>query len=178
MGMPIFYLNISIFLLLIASFNKKHDQMKHSFLLPHKFKKTGWILLSAGIIAGIIFKVFPGSTAGFDINVFALLNEDLSHDHLGEMIRNNIADELASILLVAGGLLVSFSKQPDEDEGLADLRLNCLQWAFFINYAILFFTIIFFYDLTFLKVMMYNLFTPLLIFIIRFHYIHYKTSKQ
>jgi hypothetical protein len=43
-----------------------------------------------------------------------------------------------------------------------------LVWALVVNYSILLFAILFVYDMTFLHVLFFNMFTPLIFFVIRF----------
>jgi hypothetical protein len=70
--------------------------------------------------------------------------------------------------------MVGFSKEKIEDEYIASIRMNALVWAVFVNYSLLIVAFIFIYDLSFLNVMAYNMFTVLLLFIIRFHYLLFK----
>ncbi|WP_457619064.1 hypothetical protein [Lutibacter sp.] len=91
--------------------------------------------------------------------------------------KNNVSDEIASILLIIGGILVSFSKTRDEDEYILKIRMESLIWATYVNYIILIFAVLFVFDYTFFNVMIWNMFTVLLFFMIRFHYVLYKSKK-
>ena len=73
--------------------------------------------------------------------------------------------------------MVGFSKEKQEDEFIAEVRLNSLLWAVAVNYILLLLAFIFVYGTPFLQVMIYNMFTILVIFIARFHYILYKNCK-
>ncbi|MGB3922738.1 MAG: hypothetical protein WBL00_02275, partial [Bacteroidales bacterium] len=91
---------------------------------------------------------------------------------------NNVLDEISSILLIIGALLIAFSKEKTEDEFISKIRLESLVWATYINYAILIFAIIFIYDMTFLWVLVFNMFTLLVFFLIRFNWALYKSKNQ
>lgn len=93
-----------------------------------------------------------------------------------EWSKNNISDEIASVLIIVGGILVSFSKTKEEDEYISKIRMESLIWATYVNCLILIVAIIFVFDLSFLNVMIYNMYT-LFFFMIRFHYELYKSKK-
>ncbi len=140
----------------------------------------GWILLIPSLILGVLisffdFELFEISGPAFafycdrfldgDSKFFKLVNVDLSQTVIG-------------IIVIVGALFVCFSKEKVEDEFIAESRLNALQWAILINYSLLLFAFLFFYGSIFLTMIIYSAFTPLLIFIIRFHYILYKNQKD
>ncbi|VAW16950.1 hypothetical protein MNBD_BACTEROID05-629 [hydrothermal vent metagenome] len=86
------------------------------------------------------------------------------------IVNNNILNEILGISMIVGSILVAFSKEKDEDEFISKIRLESLVWATYLNYAILFLAFIFVYDLSFLWVMIFNMFTILIFFIIRFNW--------
>ena len=57
----------------------------------------------------------------------------------------------------------------DEDEFIMKLRLESLVWAVYVNYAILILTILFVYELHFFSILVFNMFTLLIFFAIRFN---------
>jgi hypothetical protein len=73
-------------------------------------------------------------------------------------------------------MMVGFSKEKNEDEYIANLRLSSLMWAVWVNYALLLLSFIFVYGMGFLHVMIYNMFTVLIIFIGRFNLILFKNK--
>jgi hypothetical protein len=85
-------------------------------------------------------------------------------------VKNNVFDELIGLLLIAGGLFIAFSKEETEDEFIAKIRLESLVWATYFNYAILMLSVIFVYGMSFFGVLVFNMFTLLLFFIIRFNW--------
>jgi hypothetical protein len=91
--------------------------------------------------------------------------------------KNNVLNEILGILIIIGALLVAFSKEKTEDEYIAKTRLESLVWATYFNYGILLIAILFVYDLAFFWVMVFNMFTLLLFFIVRFNYMIFKLNK-
>ncbi|WP_431136980.1 hypothetical protein [Psychroserpens mesophilus] len=151
--------------------------MKTDYLISNKYKIPGWILLITGIIAGV-FLIASGLESNLlQVKVFALYNGDsLFSDNEGffKIIENSIIDEIITLFIIIGGLLVGFSKEKVEDEFIYKLRKDSLVWAIVFNYMVLIIMTIFIYDFTFFNVMVYNMFTPLLFFIVRFNFLKSK----
>ena len=148
--------------------------MKTNYLLSNKFKIPGWILLSIGLIAGVLFVATGFESNLLEINVFSIYNSDsIFEDSSGfcKIIENSVIDEIIALVIIIGGLFVGFSKEKVEDEFIYKLRKDSLVWAIIFNYIVLMFAIIFIYDFTFFDVLVYNMFTPLLFFIIRFNFL-------
>ncbi len=145
--------------------------MKQYFLLPKVFKKIGWLLFILGILFGIVFLILEDEIHFLDLPVFAIANEEvLSKTIFFSVVKNNVIDELIGLLLIAGGLFIAFSKEETEDEFIAKIRLESLVWATYFNYAILMLSVIFVYGMSFFGVLVFNMFTLLLFFIIRFNW--------
>lgn len=144
--------------------------MKTKYLLHNKYKSLGWFLLIVGLVLGG-YILFVGDL-NWEMKVFPLLGEEgvFNKNPSMQWSYNDIGDELASILIILGGLIVAFSKTEDEDEFISKIRLESLMWATWVNYIILFFAVLFVYDMPFFNVMIYNMFTILILFILKFHY--------
>jgi len=154
--------------------------MKTKFLFPNQWKRIGWILLIPSTILGILILFFDCTFTFMDSYVFTIYSGGLlgvETTILG-FIEGNYANTIAITLFLIGAILVAFSKEKQEDEFIAKTRLESLVWAVYVNYAILAFCTIFFFKGEFLLVMIFNMFTILIFFIIRFYYILYKTKKS
>ena len=114
-------------------------------LFPHSFQRIGWIVFAIGIALGVY-----AITKGFD----------------GSYTLNN----LTIISIIVGGILATCSREKIEDELTQQLRLSSLLVALYINYAALVVCALALYDLDFLNVMIYNMFTILLIFMVVFRW--------
>lgn len=161
--------------------------MDNSYLFPHSWKLTGWILLIVGLLLGLDFFMAAviHVTNGILINdsltlqVFAVVAEKIFDSKVYfSFIENDINDELIGILIIIGGVLVSFSKVKKEDEFISKIRLDSLVWATYVHYGLLVLWIIFIYGMPFWNFMLFNLFTLLFFFIIRFHWVLYKWKKE
>ncbi len=150
------------------------------FLFPHYFKRIGILLLIPATILGIDF-LFGGyypSWLTFRVPALFCDNDSSGASHFFDIIINNWTDELAGVLFVLGAIFTGFSKEKDEDEYIARLRMESLVWSTYVNYGLLILTILFVYGGTFLTFMMLYMFTLLLIFIIRFSYVLLKFRKS
>ena len=153
--------------------------MNSRFLITHKYKPLGWFLFGIGLVLGIILMVNDYDYPNWEVHVFPLIGETgfWSSNPAFEWNVNNISDEIASLLIIIGGILVAFSKTRDEDEYISKIRMESLIWATYVNYFILILAILFVFDMSFFSVLIYNMFTILLFFMVRFHYLLYKSKK-
>lgn len=152
--------------------------MKRKLLLPHKYKAIGWIIFIPAVVLGIVSSFYDFHDLGIKVNVFAIQYDEIFGDQkIFTMVKTDITNTILGVLLIVGGLFVAFSREREEDEFIASLRLNSLLWAVLLNYLILLFCFLFIYGLSFLNVMAYNMFTTLVIFIARFHFLLYRNSK-
>ena len=144
--------------------------MKNNYLLPHKFKLIGLILLAPTLVLAAMFLFNDFEFEFLELSVFSLANTPLFGDYdLFVTISNNITNELIAVLSIVSLLFIAFSKQKNEDELVNAIRLKSLVMATYINYFILLFCVIFFYELAFLWVMLLNMFTILIFFIVYFN---------
>jgi hypothetical protein len=152
--------------------------IKQNYLFPHNFKKIGWGLLILGIALGIIYLFVEDDPNLLNLVVFTFSDEQIfGESSYFALVENNIFDELISLLTIVGGLLVAFSKEKTEDEFISKIRLDSLVWATYINYAILIIALIFVHDMSFLWVLVFNMFTLILFFVIRFNWILIQSKK-
>lgn len=153
--------------------------MKTNYLFPHRYKKAGWVLFILGILLGVVFMIFETDLSVCVIKVFAIAVNSFAGDaSYFTVIRNEVFDEIVCLLIVVGALLVAFSKEKSEDEFISKIRLESLVWATYVNYVILIVSIIFVYEMIFFWVLIFNMFTLLIFFLIRFNWVLYKTKNQ
>ncbi|MFN8208016.1 MAG: LPXTG cell wall anchor domain-containing protein [Bacteroidales bacterium] len=155
--------------------------MKTRLLFPHRCKRIGWILLIPSTVLGILILFFDFKFDFMDSKLFTIYSQGFPGDHpvwFGLTGNGNYSPTIAGILFVLGAILVAFSKEKEEDEFIAKTRLESLVWATYINYAVLAICFLFFFNMEFLLVMIFNMFTILIFFIARFYYILYKSKKS
>jgi hypothetical protein len=138
--------------------------MKNHFLFPPDFRLYGLILFVAGILLGI-----PNIFFDWEISWLSLNTEP--RDIFSG--RQNLTNELALTFVLIGLLILCFSSLKLEDERTLYLRLRAYQWSFLVNFLIILVGNWLLYGEYFLYLMIFNLFTPLVVFLMRFYYLIY-----
>lgn len=152
--------------------------MKSQLLLNNRWKKVGWLLFIPSFLAGIVVTFKDFTISGLKLPVFAIMaDEFLGKEAYFKWIHTDVTLTLVGVIFIIGALLICFSREKNEDEFIAETRLNSLQWAVLINYILLLLSFIFVYGPVFLTVIIFAIFTIPIIFIIRFHYILYKNNQ-
>lgn len=147
-------------------------------LLPHHFKKIGWLLLLTGSIGTILLSVTNFEIAALTTKTFAIWSDgDNGKSRFFSLLQTNLSLTLSCLFVLIGSGLLVFSREKTEDEFVAALRLNALLWATAVNSVVLLLAILFVYGLPFISILFYNMFTVPIIFILRFYYLLYKQSK-
>lgn len=148
--------------------NQTLQIMKTRFLFPHKFRKVGLVLFLLGIGLYALFYSFGDQ----------IMEYEIIQGNMGNVIPINIiSHDVNLILFIAGLLLIGFTKEKIEDEQIAQLRLDSLQWAMYFNYALMLICVLVVNGMDFLAVMAYQIFTPLAFFIIRFRWTVYQSTR-
>ncbi len=153
--------------------------MKFNYLLPHYLKRVGFVLLALGVVA-LMYSFLISNTPDFmHFNVYALIRQRfLSPVEFFSVVETNFLDELIAGLLILGLGLISFSREKVEDEFIAKTRLESLVWATYLNYGVLLLSVLFVYEMAFFMVMIVNMFTILIFFVIRFNWVMSKSKRQ
>lgn len=145
--------------------------MKTKSLFPHKYKKIGLIILIPSFVIGFITLLMDLNPAILDWNVISFFNDPfIGEESAVSIINNNVLGEILGILIIVGGLLSAFSKEKNEDEFISAIRLDALVWALIVNYGILIIAMILLFDMSFVWVMIFNMFTTLILFILKFNW--------
>ena len=121
-------------------------------LFPHSFQRIGWIIFAIGVALGA-YSIFKGFDGSYTLNNVTIIS------------------------IVVGGLFTTCSREKIEDEMTQQLRLSSLLTALYINYAALIVSALLVYDMDFLNVMIYNMFTILLIFMVVFRWKIWRKKK-
>ncbi len=146
--------------------------MKTNFLFPHRFKTIGWIIFIPSVVLGILYLFFD-----FTPDILSSKALFIESSDMFSMTNNNLIDEISGVLIITGLLMIAFSKEKTEDEYIARIRLESLVRAVYINYIILIIGMIFIYGTNFLFLLIFNMFTILIFFIIRFNWVLYQLNK-
>ena len=145
--------------------------MKKNYLLPHNFKLIGMIMLVPFLVACIWLLLGPGEAEWFTVNVPALFTLDLAST--SEWFGMTVTDPLNEICML--GLLVSLvfialSKEKDEDEMTAVVRMQSFVWSFWCTAVIMLIAILFVYDFAFLLFSFASVFVCFIMYICKFNY--------
>lgn len=158
------------------------------FLFNNKWKRiSGWIFYLT-IPVGI-YLLFTNSFEDLlKIRVFSLFHSETisttsnTENIIGsrgfQWIENGILDEILTFVIIVSGIIHSFCKEKIEDELISKIRMDSLVLSLYINYGVLLFFNFFVYDLSYFYVMVFHLFTILILFNLIFRYklnIHYKS---
>ena len=144
--------------------------MKSKLLLTHYFKWIGLLLLIPCVILGAFFM-----HADF---TFEMLQVEAGRQaKFISANNNNLTDELALTGIIISLLMMAFAKEKKEDEFIHFIRLESWQWAVLVNFVLLLLATWLLYDFDFLNVMVYNMLTVLVIFIIRFQFVVWRNKK-
>ncbi len=145
--------------------------MKNPFLLPNQYKVYGWIAFILFSILGLFCMYGEFKIPGFQL---------YSAKDQGILDFNdyNLTNELALIGVITGLLMIAFAKEKKEDEYISYLRLKSWQWSVLISYLILIIITLAFYGSTFFGILFYNVFTLLIVFILKFNISLYLLRRE
>ena len=136
--------------------------MKSRFLLPYSFRFVGMMALLIGLICIVIVQVYSPVQDIRGLNDVA-------------KIVGQYSGGFPAIFI--GLLFIGFSKEKVEDEHIAQLRLESLQWAIIANYSVLFYCFLTVSGISMLSVIILNLLTPIIFFIIQFRWKIWQLNK-
>jgi uncharacterized membrane protein YidH (DUF202 family) len=139
--------------------------MKTRFLFPHSWRIAGYLFFVIDIVFAVVLKLLHPE--GY--------SQEIGQTRAFAMILHT---DINILLVIFGLLFIAFAKERIEDEQISQLRLDSLQWAVYVNYAVFIICVIFINGLNFLSVVAYSVVTPLVIFIIRFRWKMYLSNRS
>lgn len=145
-----------------------------NLLLPYYFKLIGVFLLVTGIALAIFYIWFDFR---FTIPVFAVYSVFLE-TKIFETFRTNFADELTLLFLICGLGMIVFSKQKTEYAGLDLIRFKALSLAVITNTVFLLLSVIFVYGSGFMGILVINVISLFVFYLILFFFIKRKKSVE
>ncbi len=130
------------------------------------------VLAFAGTISAIIYIFFDYK---LKLSVFAVYSSFLATKYFTSF-KTNFLDELTLLLLISGLALIVFSKERNETEGLDLLRFRAFFRALIANTVFLLLSVIFVYGSGFIAILVVNIFS-IFIFYLLFFYLR-KREKE
>ncbi len=136
--------------------------MKTDYLLSPSCKNVGLWLGIPFVLGGL----------------YLLSNGSWMDTFLSQIGMRDCFDELVVIGLAVSLLLASFSREKDEDECIAHLRMQAWTMAVVSNYLILIVVTLCIYGMSYLNFMAVNMFTVLILFLVVFHWKLWRFRKE
>ena len=150
-----------------------------NYLFDNKYKKISGLVFYLTSIIGLYLLLTERIFDLFTLNVYSLFSESLSDlTYGGGWIENGLGDEIFTTIIIISGLINSFSKEKIEDELISKIRLESLTMSLFISYSLVIISTFLIYNLSYMYVLVFNMFIILLLFNLIFRYKlhqHYKS---
>ncbi len=144
--------------------------LKATFSLPHRFKKIGLVIVIPCIIAYILYSA--------EIYDFPFLKTGVHQDaSFFENVNYTYVDEILLTGMIIGLVMMAFAREKAEDEFIVSIRLRSLQSAVLLNYALLLIFNWFFFESNFMRMLIYNMFTVLILFVIWFNITYWRNNS-
>jgi len=144
--------------------------MMTNYLFPHSYKRIGWLLF---VPTAVFFILWMAGVVG-DIEI-PLPKIFRFYGFAGSTTA--LQTTILPVILIAALLFIGFSKEEDEDEYVARIRMESLIWSLYVNYLLLAIAFLVVYGFAFLTVAFVGLFTLLIVFVFRFQWKLYQTRK-
>jgi hypothetical protein len=136
-----------------------------NFLLPYPFKLVGLFVTFIGLIFAVFYIWFDFR---FTMPVFAVFSSFME-TKIFATFKTNFADELTMLLLISGLALLVFSKERVESDDLNLARQKALTKASIANTIFLFLSTLFIYGSGFIGILVFNLFSFSLFYLVFFY---------
>ena len=150
-----------------------------NYLFDNKYKKISGLVFYLTSIIGLYLLLTERIFDLFTLNVYSLFSESFSDlTYGGGWIENGLGDEIFTTIIIISGLINSFSKEKIEDELISKIRLESLTMSLFISYSLVIISTFLIYNLSYMYVLVFNLFIIPLLFNLIFRYRLYQHYKS
>ncbi|MBR2637977.1 MAG: hypothetical protein IKD40_03935 [Bacteroidaceae bacterium] len=153
--------------------------MKTNYLLPTVFSKIGWFLFVPSLILGIYYLF--GNDAVINIggsSAIALFDGITETEVLSTTYNDSWTDEILIITTTLSMLFIGFSREKEEDECIANIRMNSLVWSIMVSSMVLIAATLLIFGVPYLTFMTIYMFCVLLLFIIKYKFALYMFRKD
>ena len=150
-----------------------------NYLFDNKYKKISGLVFYLTSIIGLYLLLTDRIFDLFTLNVYSLFSESFSDlTYGGGWIENGLGDEIFTTIIIISGLINSFCKEKIEDELISKIRLESLTMSLFISYGLVIISTFLIYNLSYMYVLVFNLFIILILFNLIFRYRLYEHYKS
>lgn len=153
--------------------------MKTNYLLPTVFSKIGWFLFVPSLILGLYYLF--GNDAVINIggsSAIALFDGITETEVLSTTYNDSWTDEILIITTTLSMLFIGFSREKEEDECIANIRMNSLVWSIMVSSMVLIAATLLIFGVPYLTFMTIYMFCVLLLFIIKYKFALYMFRKD
>lgn len=153
--------------------------MKSNYLFPIVFRKIGWCLFVPFLLWGIGFMLSGGTFLEIGGSGALALFDGYSDTRFLTIADNDSwTDEIIIIFLTLSMLFIGFSREKDEDECIANIRMNALVWAIIVNSALLIIGTMLIFGVPYLNFMAIYMFSLLILFIAKYSWMIHRFRKE
>ncbi len=150
---------------------------ENSFMLPHRFRSVGFVLIGFGLILGFLRFNIGFKPEFLHQRVFAFFSLYLEPFYF-KIIENQLLEEIAGLLLLFGLFFIAFSKEKEEDIRINSLRLKSFFISTYIDFLFLVLSMVFTYGLGFIYMMIIHSFLFLVVYNISFRVLLFRAGKK
>ena len=145
--------------------------MKKNYLLPHAFKKIGLAMFVPFLAACVWLLLGPGECEWLSVKVPALLTLDLmaTSQWFGMTVTDPV-NEICMLGLLISLVFLALSKERDEDEMTAAVRMQSFVWSFWCTAIVMLIAILFVNDFAFMYFAFASVFVCFILYICKFNY--------
>ena len=133
-------------------------------MFSYKFKYVGLFFLLCGLVLALLNQTHHLS---IKLPVLAVHSSYIETKYFA-IITTNFYEEITMLCLLAGFLLLAFSKERLELLAYKTLREESWKIAIFLNSALLAFSILFIYGKGFIAILILNMFTSFIFYVLVF----------
>ena len=145
--------------------------MKKNYLLPHNFKLIGLVMLVPFLAVCIWLLLGPCECDWLFVKVPALLTLDIaSTSEWFGITETDPVNEICMLGLLVSLVFIALSKEKDEDEMTAVVRMQSFVWSFWCTAILMSVAILFVYDLAFMYFAFASVYVSFIMYISKFNY--------
>lgn len=137
----------------------------------------GITFFSLGLIIGMIRFYFGIKPEVLEIEVFAFCSSYLQTMFM-QFISNNMIEELTGVFLISGLFMIAFSRERKEGAKMNAIRLKSFFISAYLNFLFLIISLFVTYGLAFVYMLMLNMGVSLLIYIIAFRILLFRSRSK
>ena len=144
--------------------------------MPNKLRIYGWVILLFGIILGVSRFYFGVKPEFLNIKVFAVYSKYFETNYF-KVIENHVSEELTALLILVGLFILSFTNEKIENDSVSAIRYKSFIFTFYINTVLIALSFLFIYGFGFINILVINVFSPFIIYLILSRYFLSKILK-